>query len=92
MKQLHKHVIPKIAAYWKTVAEFLELETTTIDHVEERFRDDPTRCCEEAFREWLKSDDAVEPKTWLCLMTILKEIKSLNLCIREISHELNIEG
>ena len=92
MKQLHKHVIPKIAAYWKTVAEFLELETTTINHVEDTFRDDPTRCCEEIFREWLKSDDTVEPKTWSSLMTTLKEIRALNLVIEEIFDELKNEG
>jgi len=87
MRQLHKHVIRKIAAYWKTVAEFLELETTTINHLEDRFQDDPAKCCEEAFREWLKSDDAVEPRTWSSLMTTLKEIRALNLVIEEISDE-----
>ena len=92
MKQLHKHVIPKIAAYWKTVAEFLELETTTINHVEDRFRDDPTRCCEETFREWFKSDDTVGPKTWSSLMTTLKEITTLNLVIEETFDELKNEG
>ena len=92
MKQLHKHLIPKIAAEWRTVAEFLELETNTITDVEERFRNDPIKCCEETFREWLKSDDTVEPKTWSSLMTTLKEIRALNLVIEKISDGLKNEG
>ncbi|XP_065907302.1 uncharacterized protein [Dysidea avara] len=90
MKQLHKHVIPKVAADWRTVAEFLELETSTIDHVEERFRSDPTRCCGEVFRKWLKSEETLGPKTWSTLITTLREIDQLKTITEQISHDLKV--
>ena len=92
MKLLHKHVIPKFTADWRIAAEFLELDATTIDHVEETFGSDPIRCCEETFRKWLKGGESVGPKTWSSLMTILKESGRFRAVAEEISRKLKIEG
>ena len=90
MKQLHKHVIPKIAADWRKVAEFLELDSSTLEHVKERCGSDPTRCCEEVFREWLKVDKELTPKTWSMLITTLKEIDQQRSVAEQISQDLKI--
>ena len=92
MKQLHQHVIPNIAAHWRKVAEFLELKITVIDLIEEKFRGDLTRCCEETFREWLKTDSGVAPKTWSVLVASLKGVTRLKCVAEEICLELNING
>ena len=85
MKQLHKLVVPKVSFKWRTVAELLELET---DAIEEKLGVDPTSCCEEVFREWLKSDRGVQPKIWSTLIKTLREIKPLAVISEKIENEL----
>ena len=92
MKQLHCYVIPKIASKWKTVAEFLELDTSTINMIEEKCTNDPKTCCEEVFREWLKNNCGLGPKTWSKLTATLKEIEQLKDVAEELYHELKIDG
>jgi len=90
MKQLHKYVIPKVAADWRKVAEFLELDASTIEHVKEICESDPTRCCEEVFRKWLKVEKTLMPKTWSKLIATLNEIDQLSNVAEQISHDLKI--
>ena len=90
MKQLHQHVVPNIAAHWRKVAEFLELKIPTIDLIKENCRDDPTRCCEELLREWLKTDCEVSPKTWSTLIASLKGVAKLKSVAEDICHDLKI--
>ena len=90
MRQLHQHVIPNIAAHWRKVAEFLELKISTIDLIDEKCKSDPTRCCEETFREWLKTDNCgVGPKNWSTLIAALKGIRRLKSVAVELYHELS---
>ena len=88
MKLLHNIVVPKISSEWKIVADFLELEFSIIDVVEERCKDDPVKCCEEMLREWLKTDHGLQPKTWSTLITALKVIKKLPTVSQEVEQEL----
>jgi len=92
MKQLHQHVIPNVAAHWRKVAEFLEFKISAIDLIEEKCRNDPLKCCEETFREWLKADCGIGPKTWSTLMANLKGITRLKSVAEELCHELNINS
>ena len=85
MKQIHKLLVPMVSFKWKTVAEFLEIET---DIIEEKLGGDPVGCCEEVFREWLNSDHGVQPKTWSTLITTLREIKQLAVVCKRIELEL----
>ena len=75
MKDLHKLVIPNVAAEWKMVADYLEIDQTTIDIIEKQCRNDPVKCCTELFRKWINSNCGQGPKCWSTLITILKEIK-----------------
>ena len=87
MKQIHTLLVPMVSFKWKTVAEFLEIET---DKIEEKLGGNPTGCCEEVFREWLNSDHGVGPKTWSTLIKTLREIKQLAVVCKRI--ELNLKG
>ena len=88
MKILHKMVIPKISNEWKTVADFLELELSVVNNIQEKCINDSAKCCEEMLREWLMSDHGLQPKTWSALITSLKEIKQLSKVSKEIEQEL----
>ena len=88
MKLLHKIVIPKVSSKWKRVADFLEVEFSKIDMIQDKFKSDPNVCCEEALREWLRSDYGVQPKTWSTLIATLREIKELTTITEEIEQEL----
>ena len=90
MKQLHQHVIPNIAAHWRKVAEFLEFKISVIDLIEEKCKSDPTRCCEETFRKWLKTADCgVGPKNWSTLIAALKGIRRLKSVAEELYQQLS---
>ena len=88
MKLLHSIVIPKISSEWRKVADFLDLELSLIKIIQERFNNDPTKCCEEMLREWLMSDNGLQPKTWFTLIKTLKEFKQLPMVSEEIEQEL----
>ena len=89
MKQLHQFVIPNVAAHWRKIGEFLEFRISTIDLIEERYKNDPIKCCEEIFKEWLKTTDCgVRPKTWSTLIETLKGIKRLKSAAEEFCYQL----
>ena len=88
MRHLHQLVIPKVAAKWIVVAEFLEFKQPTIEMIEEKGRSDPEKCCAEVFRQWLNSDCGVKPKTWSTLIKTLKQIKDLTAVTEEIEENL----
>ena len=88
MKLLHNIVVPKISSEWKIVADFLELEFSIINAIEERYKDDAVRCCEEMLREWLNADHGLQPKTWSTLIATLKVIKKLPTVSQEVEQEL----
>ena len=77
MKDLHKTVFPKIAAEWRTVADFLEYDIVVINLIAETGREDPMKCCTELFLDWLTTDNGLTPKTWSTLIETVKEISQL---------------
>lgn len=89
MRPLLKYVIPRIAYMWRTVADFLDYEITTIELIAEKNQRDPEKCCDWLFRDWLSTSNGVAPKTWTTLMTRLKEIGQLAMPISEIEKDLN---
>ena len=77
MRHLNNMVIPRIAAYWKKVADALEFEVWKIKSIEKKYRSDPEECCDELLREWLSSGIGLQPKIWSTLIDALKEVKQL---------------
>jgi len=88
MKCLHQLVIHKVAAEWKTIADFLDFESSTINIIQDQCRDNPTKCCAELFREWLDTDCGLQPKTWSTLFVALKNVKQLATATEEIEQKL----
>lgn len=92
MRPLKKIVIPKIAARWKDVADFLDYDINIIDIIEDRFRGDCERCCDGLMRDWLSTNHGVKPKTWATLLERLKEIDQLATATSDIEKELEKFG
>ena len=88
MRHLNNMVIPKIAAYWKKVADALEFEVWKIKSIEKKYRNDPEECCDELLREWLSSGLGLQPKTWSTLINALKEVKQLAAITKTIETDM----
>ena len=82
-------VIPKIAAYWKKVADALEFEVWKIKTIEKKYRNDPEECCDELLREWLSSGLGLQPKTWSTLINALKEVTQLAAITKTIETDIS---
>ena len=71
MKPLHKIVIPRIAASWEKVADYLECELESKQLIRKQKHDDSLV---DLLKDRLCSD-RVSPKSWTVLINTLKEIK-----------------
>ena len=60
------------------MADYLEYPVAKKREIEERQRGDPYKCCTELMEDWLTSDRGVAPKTWLTLVSVLKDIQELS--------------
>jgi len=89
---LHQFVIPKIAADWSLVADYLEYQVECKKVIRRKCRDDPMECCVELLEDWLSSDNGVSPKSWSKLIEILKKIKSLAAATENIVQDLAKAG
>ena len=54
MADLCKMVIPRVAACWDTLADYLRLELSRVDIIRQKHPNDPERCCREVFVCWLR--------------------------------------
>ena len=92
MRLLHEAVIPRIAAYWSIVADYLEYEVETKKLIRDKYHDDPIKCCVELLEDWLSSDRGVTPKSWSRLIEALKGIRSLTVPTEMIIQDLAKAG
>ena len=92
MRLLHEIVVPRIAADWSVVADYLEYEVEYKQVIRERCHNDPERCCVELLEDWLSSDRGVSPKSWYRLIEALKQIKSLTALTEMIMQDLSKAG
>ena len=60
MRLLHEIVVPRIAADWSTVADYLEykVEYKQLQVIKAKCHNDPQRCCVELMGDRLSSDIA----------------------------------
>ena len=91
MRHLNNIVIPKIAAYWKKVADALEFEVWKIINIDKKHKSDPEECCDELLRQWLSCGLGLNPKTWSTLINALKEVKQLT-AITEAIKKVDIQS
>ena len=92
MRLLHEIVVPRIAADWSIVADYLEYEVEYKRVIKEKCHDDPMKCCVELLEDWLSSNRGVSPKSWSRLIEALKEIKSLTATTEKIIEDLEKAG
>ena len=76
-------------AYWKDVAYIsLQYDVPKVRAIEEKHKSDPKKCCQELFEEWVCMRRTGDLKTWITLLTRLKEVEELTAVVEEISEEL----
>ena len=92
MRLLHEIVVPRIAADWSIVADYLEYELEDKKLIREKCNNDPLKCCVELLEDWLSSDKGVSPKSWSRLIKVLKEITSLTATTKKIVQDLAKAG
>ena len=92
MRLLHEVVIPRIAADWSLVADYLEYEVEDKKLIREKCHRDPLKCCVELLEDWLSSDKGVSPKCWSKLIEVLRQIKSLKSTTEKIVEDLAKAG
>ena len=92
MKVLHKVVIPRIAAKWSMVADFLDYEVEFKEVINLQCHHDVLRCCAYLLEDWLFSHRGVSPKSWSTLIGTLRKIKPLIGTVEKIVDDLKQEG
>ena len=88
MRLLHDIVVPRIAADWSIVADYLEYEVEYKRVIKEKCCDDPVKCCVELLEDWLSSNRGVSPKSWSRLIETLRGIRSLTATTENIVQDL----
>ena len=85
MFDLMKIVIPEIMNEWEYIAYALRYNLATIKAIKEKKREDPKKCCEEFFKDWLTTDNGAKagPKVWSTLLNTLKELNEISAGITE---------
>ena len=92
MKLLHEVVVPRIAAHWSLVADYLEYELEFRQVIRKQGRDNPMDCCVILLEDWLSSSRGVSPKSWSKLIEVLKKIKPLRRTTEKIVCDLERAG
>ena len=92
MRLLHEIVVPRIAAKWGVVADYLGYEVEYKQLIEKKCNHDPESCCVKLLEDWLSSNRGVTPKSWSKLIEVLGEIKSLKAATEKIVKDLTKVG
>ena len=83
------NIIKSVAPVWSQFALHLDFDPdgTTIQTIEKKCRPDPTACCEEMMRLWLKGMGSRQPVTWKLIVEILSdtELKVLAKQVEEVT-------
>jgi len=87
MSDLNKIIIPKIMANWDDVAYALCYEVHTVKAIREKSQN-PKKCCQILFEDWLSSSNGAHPKTYSTLLNKLHDVDELTEVIEEIVQEI----
>ena len=80
MFQLMRIVISTIMTEWERIAFALRYEISTVNGIIQKGREDPRKCCEEFFKDWLTTNNGAKagPKVWSTLLDALKEVDTIS--------------
>jgi len=92
MRLLHDIVIPRVAAHWSVLADYLEYELEYKQLIQKKCNSDPLECCVMLLEDWLSSKRGVSPKSWRVLIKVLREIKVLTEATRKIEEDIISAG
>ena len=92
MRLLHEVVIPRIAADWSLVADYLEYEVEDKKVIRKKHHGDPVECCVGLLEDWLSSNKGASPKSWSKLIEVLSQINSLTSTTEKIVEDLAEAG
>ena len=56
IKDIHNHVVPKLAPKWRQLGALLNIDQHLMDIIENNHPNDCESCCSEMFSEWLDSN------------------------------------
>ena len=87
MADINNIVVPQIIAEWENVAYALRYKIPMVNAIKAK-HEDPKKCCQKLFIDWLSTDHGVAPKTWSTLIEKLKEVGDLAAATQEIINEL----
>ena len=85
-------VVPRVSAYWDTIAAYLEYPIPKTKEIDRHCRGDPRECCKMLLEDWFGSDIGVTPKTWQRLVQVLSEISDIAASTVQIKKLLLEEG
>ena len=85
MHDLKKIVIPKVMNQWEDIAYALRYDLATIQAIKDKEREDPKRCCQEFFKNWLMTNNGAKAgrKVWSTVLDALKEVDEISADIAE---------
>lgn len=90
MKHLHEVMIPKFYTQWREVAVCLGYSQDTIDMMDKDSANEyPMQCCEDLLRDWLCTDDSVNPHNWETLINNLKQVQQMIVPAQQIEKHLS---
>ena len=84
---LTKIAIPKIKSEWKDVALSMGYSFRAVKAIEIESKD-LKECCQSLFSDWLETDHGPTPKSWLTLLSKIREVDVLATAVEEIEMEL----
>jgi len=85
-------VVPRVSAYWDTIAAFLEYPIPKTKEIGCHCRGDPRQCCKMLLEDWFTTKNGVIPKTWEKLVEVLSDISDIAAATVEIKKLLSEEG
>ena len=85
-------VVPRIAAKWYTVADYLEYELEFKELIDKQCNHNLMNCCVKLLEDWLTSNRGVSPKTWSKLIETLRKIRPLIAATERIALDLKEKG
>jgi len=89
MWKLTKIVVPQIMAHWEDVAyNSLHYDVPTVAAIDAKHKGDPKKCCQELFKDWLSTDNGINPKTWQTLLKQFKQVEELAASVENIENQI----
>ena len=89
---LRQIVVPRVAAYWDEVSDYLEYEPEYQHLIRKKCHNDPWECCLELLKDWFSSNRGILPKSLPKLVDVLRDIPGHATTAEKIAKDLANAG